>query len=101
MESDYLAAMNHALGSIFIVTKSIAFDEKDQGNDWFPHIEIGTILTVEAVICTDFGLDVRVSYPDCDQCVEFDIEYLATHCDFHDTKLNYFLQTTPVFTSLN
>lgn len=100
-KTDYLAVIDHALDSIFIVIKLIAPDDWEKGNDSFPIIPPGTVLTVEAVICTDFGLEARVSYPGCDWFVEFDIEYLATHCDVHDTKLNYFLRTSRVVSSLN
>lgn len=101
MEIDYFAAFDHALETIFIVTKPIWFDEKDDGNDFFPHIALGTILTVEAVICTDFGLDVRVSYPASDECVEFDIEYLVTHCDEHGKKQKFFFHPNPTTSPLN
>lgn len=85
-DMEYLAAIDHALAHTFVVNKTIPFDEKDEGNDFFPHLAIGTILTVEAVICHDFGLDVRVSYESGEDMLEMNIEYLATHCDLHGTK---------------
>lgn len=102
-KTDYLAVIDHALASIFIVTKKMWEDEKDEGNDFFLHLEIGTILTVEAVICTDFGLDARVSYLDDGEykTAEFDIEYLATHCDLHGEKQKFFFCSLPVNTPIN
>lgn len=97
-DMEYLAAIDHALAHTFVVTKNIPFDEKDEGCDFFPHISPGTILEVEAVICHDFGLDVRVSYAD-EPMVEFDINYLATHCELHGMKKDVFV--SPALSTLN
>lgn len=83
--NQYLAAIDHALAHNFIVTRLLPLDDCEDGNKFFPHLEPGTILTVEAVICTDFGLEVRVSFSG-DGVAEFDIELLATHCDLHSPK---------------
>lgn len=99
-DSEYLAAIDHALAHTFVVTKNIPFDEKDEGNDFFPHIPAGTILEVEAVICHDFGLDVRVSWLDNDS-VEFSIGYLATHCELHGQKQIFISLPDSANSSLN
>lgn len=73
--------IDHALTHTFISTKPIWFDEQDDGQKFFPHIPIGTIFIIEAVIFTMFTVDVRASYSGSDENIEFDIEYLATHCE--------------------
>lgn len=104
--------ISHALETVFVVKTPIWSDEKDavEQNTFFPHLKIGTILTIHAVIITDYDIDVKARYskgslyascgeyycgqcpidkpPDCDEyseclnmTMEFPLNLLATHCD--------------------
>lgn len=115
MEASLDEVVGHALENVFVVTKPLWPDEKDRAsqNTYFPYIKVGTLLTVHAVIITDYGLDVRVRFPfrsmsenglcggcpaieeqtcamedDCpNTCAEFDLECLATHCELWEPDM--------------
>lgn len=105
-------AIEHALETVFVVRTPIWWDEKDaaEQNKYFPHIKQGTVITIHAVIITDYGVDVKARYslgsldstggqfrcgqcskdepPGCDEyseclnmTMEFPLNLLATNCD--------------------
>ena len=109
MKDQLNEVIGHALETVFEVKEKIWADEKEmqEKSDFFAHIKVGTLLTVHAVIITDYGLYAKIRYSlgsmskpiTCGHCAkegerlchaeaecqnltdEIPLDILATHCD--------------------